>query len=103
MWTIPNPIHGPPQRTRPGAPHADTCEGTSPCGENRPESSRKDVGMAVMPVSPDRVASLWEQVLQKLRERLTSDQAFETWFRPIVAREIGPGAVDLEVPNAFFV
>ena len=59
--------------------------------------------MAVMPVSPDRVSSLWEQVLQKLRDRITSDQAFETWFRPIVAREIGPGAVDLEVPNAFFV
>ena len=59
--------------------------------------------MAVIPVSPDRVASLWEQVLQKLRDRITSDQAFETWFRPIVAREIGPGAVDLEVPNAFFV
>ncbi len=59
--------------------------------------------MAVLPVSPDQVAALWEQVLSKLRDRLTSDQAFETWFRPIVAREIGPDAVDLEVPNAFFV
>ena len=56
-----------------------------------------------MPVSPDQVAALWEQVLSKLRDRLTSDQAFETWFRPIVVREIGPEAVDLEVPNAFFV
>ena len=59
--------------------------------------------MAVLPVSPDRVAVTWEQVLLKLRDRLTSDQAFDTWFRPIVAREIGPVAVDLEVPNAFFV
>ncbi len=59
--------------------------------------------MAALPVSPDQVAVLWEQVLLKVRDRLTSDQAFETWFRPIVAREIGSAAVDLEVPNAFFV
>ena len=59
--------------------------------------------MAVLPVSPDQVAIVWEQVLLKVRDRLTSDQAFETWFRPIVARELGPQTVDLEVPNAFFV
>ena len=59
--------------------------------------------MAVMPVAPDQVATLWEQVLSNLRDRLTSEQAFETWFRPIVVRELSPEAVDLEVPNAFFV
>src|SRR5436190_5785636 len=59
--------------------------------------------MAVLPVAPDQVAIVWEQVLLKVRDRLTSSQAFDTWFRPIVAREFGPQSVDLEVPNAFFV
>src|SRR5262245_4325452 len=59
--------------------------------------------MAVMPVAPDQVAFVWEQVLLKVRDRLTSSQAYDTWFRPIVAREFGPQWVDLEVPNAFFV
>ena len=43
--------------------------------------------MAVLPVAPDQVASVWEQVLLKVRDRLTSSQAYDTWFRPIVARE----------------
>jgi chromosomal replication initiator protein len=59
--------------------------------------------MAVLPVAPDQVASVWEEVLLKVRDRLTSRQAFDTWFRPIVALEFGPQSVDLEVPNAFFV
>jgi chromosomal replication initiator protein len=59
--------------------------------------------MAVLPVAPDQVAFVWEQVLLKVRDRLTSSQAYDTWFRPIVAREFGPQSVDLEVPNAFFV
>jgi chromosomal replication initiator protein len=59
--------------------------------------------MAALPVAPDQVAIVWEQVLLKVRDRLTSSQAFDTWFRPIVAREFGPQSVDLEVPNAFFV
>jgi chromosomal replication initiator protein len=59
--------------------------------------------MAVLPVAPDQVASVWEQVLLKVRDRLTSSQAYDTWFRPIVALEFGPQSVDLEVPNAFFV
>jgi chromosomal replication initiator protein len=59
--------------------------------------------MAVLPVTPDQVAIVWEQVLASVRDRLASDQAFDTWFRPIVAREFGPQTVDLEVPNAFFV
>src|SRR5438067_8720157 len=59
--------------------------------------------MAVLPVSPDQVAVVWEQVLLKVRDHLASPQAFETWFRPIIARELSPQEVDLEVPNAFFV
>ena len=38
-----------------------------------------------------------------MQSQLASPQAFETWFRPIVARELTPERVDLEVPNAFFV
>jgi len=59
--------------------------------------------MAVLQVSPDQVAGVWQQVLQKLEELLDCPQAFETWFRPITVRELGPDGVDLEVPNAFFV
>jgi chromosomal replication initiator protein len=59
--------------------------------------------MAVQLVHPEDQARLWEQVLLSVRAKLGSHQAFDTWFRPIVVREIGPRLVDLEVPNAFFV
>jgi chromosomal replication initiator protein len=59
--------------------------------------------MAVLPVRPEDHEALWEQVLATVKARLGSHQAFDTWFRPIVARELGPQRVDLEVPNAFFV
>ena len=59
--------------------------------------------MAVLPVSPDQVAVLWEKVLLDLQHRLASEQALETWFRPIVPRELGTEVAELEVPNAFFV
>ncbi|MEO5989365.1 MAG: chromosomal replication initiator protein DnaA [Candidatus Eisenbacteria bacterium] len=59
--------------------------------------------MAVLPVVTEELTRTWEQVLDGVRARLSSQQAFETWFRPIIARELGPEAVDLEVPNAFFV
>ncbi len=59
--------------------------------------------MAVHPVQSDESTRVWEQVLLSMRDRLGSPQAFETWFRPIVPLEIGPGSVELEVPNAFFV
>jgi chromosomal replication initiator protein len=38
-----------------------------------------------------------------VKSRIESDQAFETWFKPITPREITPQSVELEVPNAFFV
>jgi chromosomal replication initiator protein len=59
--------------------------------------------MAVLHASPDQVAVLWEQVLDRLKDRLKSEQAFETWLRPLVARELSPAEVLLEVPNPFFV
>jgi len=59
--------------------------------------------MAVQPVQPEEQARLWEQVLLSVKSKLASRQAFDTWFSPIVARELSPHLVDLEVPNAFFV
>jgi len=59
--------------------------------------------MAVMNVHPEAITQLWGQVLQAVRGRLGSQQAFDTWFRPIVPRHLSPEIVDLEVPNAFFV
>src|SRR5512138_2428307 len=59
--------------------------------------------MAVQIAHPGDLSRLWEQILLSVRARLGSHQAFDTWFRPIVARELGPQRVDLEVPNAFFV
>jgi chromosomal replication initiator protein len=59
--------------------------------------------MAVLSVQPEEQERLWEQVLLSVKAKLGSHQAFDTWFRPIVVRELGPQMVDLEVPNAFFV
>jgi chromosomal replication initiator protein len=59
--------------------------------------------MAVQPFPATEPARLWGQVLVAVQARLASEQAFVTWFQPIVARELGPDLVDLEVPNAFFV
>ncbi len=59
--------------------------------------------MAVQLARPEEKSRLWEQVLVAVRARIGSPQTFETWFKPIVARELGPQRVDLEVPNPFFV
>jgi chromosomal replication initiator protein len=59
--------------------------------------------MAVMPEQLAETGRLWEQVMASVRGRLGSHQAFDTWFKPIIALEISPEAVELEVPNAFFV
>ena len=44
---------------------------------------------------------LWEEALQQLRERL-GNQNFETWIKPIRARERNGDEITLEVPNKFF-
>jgi len=59
--------------------------------------------MAVMPAQSEDLTRLWEQVLSDVRGRLGSQQAFETWFRPIVPHELSAQAVELEVPNPFFI
>src|SRR5262245_5252148 len=59
--------------------------------------------MAVQNVQPEEITRLWEQVLSSVQNRLGSRQAFDTWFKPIVPREMTPETVELEVPNTFFV
>jgi len=59
--------------------------------------------MAVLNQQSDVNGRAWEKVLEAIREKIGSQQAFETWFKPIVPIEISPSSVELEVPNAFFV
>jgi len=59
--------------------------------------------MAVQMLKSEEINGLWDQVLAAVKARIATPQAFETWFRPIVPRTLGPEVVDLEVPNAFFV
>ncbi len=58
--------------------------------------------MAVSYVQPESITQLWEQVLEAVRSRLGSQQAYDTWFRPVVPRHLSPQLAELEVPNAFF-
>jgi chromosomal replication initiator protein len=51
----------------------------------------------------DETVRLWAQTILLIRDRLASPHAFETWFKPIVPREVSPESVELEVPNAFFI
>jgi chromosomal replication initiator protein len=59
--------------------------------------------MAVRSAPSEEVGLLWGQVLESIRTRIGSHQAFETWFKPIVPRLLSPEVVELEVPNAFFI
>jgi chromosomal replication initiator protein len=59
--------------------------------------------MAVLSEQSVEIGRLWELVLSSVRGRIGSHQAFETWFKPILPREISPQTVELEVPNAFFI
>src|ERR1044072_4870783 len=59
--------------------------------------------MAVQSVQPELTTQLWEQVREAVKHRLGSPQAFDTWFLPIVPKQISPQNVELEVPNPFFV
>jgi chromosomal replication initiator protein len=59
--------------------------------------------MAGQPEKSKEVLHVWAQVLASVKSRIESEQAFETWFKPITPREISPQLVELEVPNAFFV
>ena len=59
--------------------------------------------MAVLSEQLAETGRLWDRVLENVLGRLGNRQAFDTWFKPIVPREISTEAVELEVPNAFFV
>ena len=59
--------------------------------------------MAVHALPLEGTERLWAQVLSAVQDRIGSPQTFDTWFRPILPRVIGPELVELEVPNAFFV
>jgi len=52
---------------------------------------------------PARVSEGWERILAALRPQLPSEQAFETWFRPLRPRLVAADLIELEVPNLFFV
>ena len=59
--------------------------------------------MAVPQVQLEETTRLWDRVLLSVRGRLESLQAYDTWFKPIVPREVSSRIVELEVPNPFFV
>src|SRR6266545_992585 len=59
--------------------------------------------MAVRTLESKEIGRLWEQVLESVKARIGSHQAFDTWFKPIVPRLLTPEVVELEVPNAFFI
>jgi chromosomal replication initiator protein len=59
--------------------------------------------MAPQPMILDETTRLWDQVLTSVKARIESQQAFETWFRPIQPLHLDSFRVDLEVPNPFFV
>jgi len=54
-------------------------------------------------VSPELLSDTWEQILLALRERLPSQQAYDTWFRPLRVQRADAGGLEIEVPNLFFV
>jgi chromosomal replication initiator protein len=59
--------------------------------------------MAPQPLVPETTTRLWDQILASVKARIESQQAFDTWFRPIQPIHLDPERVTLEVPNPFFV
>ncbi len=59
--------------------------------------------MASQSTQLEETSRLWGQVLSAVKDRLGSEQTFDTWFRPIRPVHLCPQTVELEVPNAFFV
>src|ERR1043166_6173659 len=47
------------------------------------------------------MSQMWQEALSQLREQL-GQQNFETWIKPIRAREASDDEILLEVPNKFF-
>ena len=59
--------------------------------------------MSAHPTLPEATTHLWGQVLSAVQTRLETQQAFDTWLKPIVPLTLSPQLVELEVPNPFFV
>jgi chromosomal replication initiator protein len=59
--------------------------------------------MAVQPMLPEATTQLWGQVLSAVQVKLETQQAFDTWLKPIVPLTLSPQLVELEVPNPFFI
>jgi len=59
--------------------------------------------MSAQPTLPEVTAQLWGQVLTAVQVRLETQQAFDTWLKPIVPVTLSPQLVELEVPNPFFI
>ena len=59
--------------------------------------------MSAQPTLPEATTQLWGQVLSAVQIRLETQQAFDTWLKPIVPLTLSPQLVELEVPNPFFI
>ncbi len=59
--------------------------------------------MSAQPTLPEVTTHLWGQVLTAVQSRLETQQAFDTWLKPIVPLSLSPQLVELEVPNPFFI
>jgi len=59
--------------------------------------------MSAQPTLPEVTTHLWGQVLTAVQTRLETQQAFDTWLKPIVPLMLSPQIVELEVPNPFFI
>ena len=59
--------------------------------------------MTAQPTLPEATTQLWGQVLSAIQIRLETQQAFDTWLKPIVPLTLSPQLVELEVPNPFFI
>jgi chromosomal replication initiator protein len=59
--------------------------------------------MAVQPMHPETTTHLWGRILSSVQGKLETQQAFDTWLKPIVPLALSPQLVELEVPNPFFV
>ena len=59
--------------------------------------------MASQSTQLEDTGRLWEEVLAVVQGRIGSQQAFETWFKPIHPIRLSSREVELQVPNSFFV
>jgi len=93
------PLGRDPPRGPERSPH---WRGSGPRGRP-PTFGARIATMAPQPLVPETTTRLWDQILTSVKARIESQQAFDTWFRPIQPLHLDPERVTLEVPNPFFV